>query len=82
MANDLHLPAVEQWEIESTAYLALTEFERGVVDQMMASLIDIGRAKGIDLWAINPRANATKEKLAQWFADRRHMSKPGTNLTA
>lgn len=80
MSKANELPTVEQWEIESTIYHSISEVERSVVDEMMGSLIDIGRAKGLDLWLLNPRANATREKLAQWIIDQRKKSTPGIAL--
>lgn len=73
-------PGVEAWEIEHASYNALSEIERGVVDVMMDGLVDVGRANGMDLWLLNPRANATREKLSQWLSDRRKTSTPGSSL--
>ena len=54
MSSKPNLPRVDPWEIESTFYNTLTEFERAVVGRMMDSLIDIGRANDLNLWAMNP----------------------------
>lgn len=65
------LPVCEHWELEEASYRALSPQEQAIVQRMMESIIDIGQASGLDLWLLNPRANATREKLSQWILDRR-----------
>ncbi len=75
------LPKCEPWELESTSFNALTSKERDAVSRIMESIIDISRESGLDLWRLNPRANATQEKLSQWIIDRRATSTPGVALS-
>lgn len=66
------LPVCEKWELESVSFCALRPQEQAVVQRMMEAIIDTGQASGLDLGLLNPRANATREKISQWVIDRRN----------
>jgi hypothetical protein len=76
------LPVCEKWELEEVTYMSLSSEEQAIVQHMMESIIDIGQASGLDLWLLNPRANATREKIAQWVIDRRELSTPSASGSA
>jgi len=71
------LPRIDdEDDLSQEIFRSLQPAEKIIVRSLMDTLVSGARAAGLDLWAMNPRANATREKLSQWVIDRRRTPAP------